>query len=100
MKYWPTSMLIRSPALSRIQKREVLRMDFYRISPPFSTLALCRGVAFTLPAHTSLLPMYTEGCTVKLTYLSRPTQEDWLHLERSGFLAIADDFGFTKETLH
>lgn len=93
-------MMLRSPALHPAIKIDVARCAYEGIPIPYGSMAVCHSIAFSLPACTDLALVHSVGCTTHLVYLRHPTRENWLTLERSGFVATENDFGFTKERLH
>lgn len=98
MKYWPASFMLSSPFLRGDQKLEISNPRLTGFS--HETMVACKTICNQIPACTSLALMYTEGVGRRRVFLQMPTQRDWLTLERTGFVALADDFGFVEDALH
>jgi hypothetical protein len=77
------------------QQAEVLNL---RISP--LTMHACHGATSRIPACTSMALVYTVGIGSRRVYLQYPSFEQWVALERGGFVEIWDDFGFVMDALH
>lgn len=44
--------------------------------------------------------IHSEGCPYRRVHLEHPTQKNWLALERGGFIATKDIFGYINDALH
>lgn len=91
--YWPTSSIV--PALTPEQRNE---LAIARVSRP--TMIACHNATSRVPACTSLAIVQSEGVGVRRVYLQYPSFEQWIALERGGFIEVWDDFGFVMDALH
>lgn len=66
-----------------------------------STLTACHQIAEHNPnSGVSLVLICSEDAATRRAYLRRPSNEDWLALERGGFVATQGNFGFVLDGLH
>lgn len=93
--YWPTSTVVQR--LTPAQNAEVTRAHL-GISWP--TMTACHRATSGLPAETTLALVCSEGVGVRRVYLQHPSFEQWMALERGGFVEIWDEFGFIMDALH
>lgn len=93
--YWPTSAVMQH--LDPMQKHHV---ENAIQGIPQRTMLACHNVTSKLPADTTLTLIYSEGVASRRVYLQYPTCEQWVALERSGFVEASDTFGFILDALH
>lgn len=93
MKYWPASAIMRD--LQPRQRRELMSLCISE-----NTMIACHELACRLPAWTSITIICSEDGTMRRVYLERPTVENWIALERGGFVETFDGFGFVMDALH
>jgi hypothetical protein len=94
--YWPASVV--AQCLQPAQRSE-LACPQRGISQP--TMIACHRATSKIPACTSMAVIYSEGVTgSRRVYLDFPSCEQWIALERGGFMEIRDDFGFVMDALH
>jgi hypothetical protein len=94
--YWPTSVVMRY--LTAPQKAELINPTKRGIS--WTTMQACHRATSKLPADTALTAIYSEGIGTRRVYLQFPSYEQWMALERGGFMEVWDDFGFIMDALH
>lgn len=90
MKYWPMMAIARSPLLPAPFVRELA--NFYYQCPSRQAFDAALAVAGrTTPLEMpNLAVIETPGSTYHRTYTGRPTQEEWLRLERGGIMPFDD----------
>jgi hypothetical protein len=93
--YWPTSAVAR-----HLTPPEQAELADPRRGITRPTMAACHRATSTIPADTTLTLMYTEGIGSRRIYLQFPSFEQWMALERGGFVEVSDDFGFILDALH
>lgn len=93
MYYWPTSAIMQG--LRPEQRCELMSLHISE-----NTMVACHDLACNLPACTSLAVICSEGAPMRRVYLERPTAENWLALERGGFMIAFNNFGFVMDALH
>lgn len=100
MRYWALSTFATDPRLHHTVTWEL--MCAYRtrgISP--GSLAACNELAALEPtSDTPLLVVHSVDAPMRRVYAHRPCVDDWLKLERGGFVAANDTFGFVVDALH
>ena len=92
--YWPTSAVMYRLELrykAEIMNRDVMSRE---------TMNACHAVTSKIPACTSLAVIRSEGAGLRRVYLSYPSFDQWIALERGGFVEMWDDFGFVMDALH
>lgn len=94
MQYWPT-MTILQGLLRPEQRCELMSLQISE-----NTMGACYNLACKLPACKSLVVICSEGAEMRRVYLERPTAENWIALERGGFMTAFDNFGFIMDALH
>lgn len=101
MRYWPLSVVMQSPLLGDWDRAALtlLRTGHMR-KIPNDTLYTCHNAAQKIPACTSMLLMHTEDAGIRRVYVRHPTQENWLTLERGGFVDTGTGFGYVMDALH
>ena len=67
---------------------------------PMLTMRACHNVTSKVAADTTLALVCSEGADVRRVYLQYPSFEQWVALERSGFVELWDEFGFIMDALH
>ena len=100
MKYWGANELINNGRLRQRHRRDIKRLLDVGVPLPDITLVEIHQIMHAQPACTSLVTIRSEGCPLRLVYLEHPTQENWLALERNGFLLTDETFGFMTDALH
>lgn len=98
MKYWPVNAFLnhrRTPMGCRL---ELLNVAGLRLSE--ESLVACHQLSMTIPACTSLALICSEGAPTRRVYLKHPTMENWLQIERGGFIDTGEGFGFLMDALH
>jgi hypothetical protein len=100
MKYWPSMHMMNCGRLEFRHRVHLSALLSRRAPIPHETMTALHKVACTLPACTSMALIFSEGAPVRRTYLRHPTQENWLQLERGGFIATDEDFAFILDALH
>lgn len=100
MRYWPLSVIAQSPMLPPVYGPELYRAYYDpRISQ--GALVACNQVAgHTRPVETPLVIIHSVGAPMRRVYTEYPEFDDWLRLERGGFIATDDTFGFVIDALH
>ena len=93
--YWPTSAV--TAKLTQQQKAEIMRAQ---VGISWPTMRACCKAASELPADMSLVIIDSEGVGMRRVYLQVPSFEQWMALERSGFIEMWDEFGFIMDALH
>lgn len=93
--YWPASAV--AQRLTPIQQAELANAQRGLC---INTMAACHLVTSRLPACTSLAFVCSEGVGMRRVYLNYPSFEQWIALERGGFVEVWDDFGFVMDALH
>lgn len=101
MRYWPTSVVMHNPTLHPFA---VVELKAVGPNKPLSyhAMAACCDVASRTPTpDTNLFLIETPGIGFRRMYLDYPDFEDWLRLERGGFVytEIAG-FGYVMDALH
>lgn len=100
MRYWPLSTIAKSPRLHHSQVWELMCVQHVRQMSD-QTLQACNYVAGeTVAGSTSMVLVPTEGAISRCQYLRPPTPGNFAQLERAGFVATEDTFGFVIDTLH
>lgn len=97
MKYWPATRILNNSALQPEHKLEVLN---YQLGISTQTAQACLRAAALEPAYTDMLFMYTVSEPFGRVYISYPTAESWLALEREFFYEGSNGFGFNVARLH
>lgn len=92
--YWPTSAVMYR--LESQYKAEIMTQDIMSRQ----TMTACHAATSKIPACTSLAVICSEGAGMRRVYLSHPDYNQWMALERGGFMEMWDDFGFVMDTLH
>lgn len=100
MKYWPLSVIAQSPLMHPICMGELHRAyQAPRLSE--GTMIACNQVAgHTKPVETPLVIVHSVDAPMRRIYTEHPEFEDWLRLERGGFVATDDVFVFVIDALH
>jgi hypothetical protein len=101
MLYWPTSLFMRNLNLPPESKQELAHIG--QLGPALSenTLVLCHHIATQTRASGALLVLiHNEGTSTRRAYAKRPSNEEWVALERGGFVSDGQNFGFTLDALH
>lgn len=93
--YWPTSAV--TAKLTPEQKAEIMRAH---IGISWPTMRACCKAASKLTADMSLVVIDSEGVGMRRAYLQVPSFEQWIGLERSGFIRVWGEFGFMMDALH
>jgi len=96
-KFWPVSVMLRSPALRSEQKIELTSYRTTGISQ--NTFNVCRHLASQMQG-CDITMMYTEGSPLKRVYLKHPTPEAWRTLELEILIDTGYSFGMNVDTLH
>jgi len=94
--YWPTAAVVQY--LNGYQRVEIANAQLHPVS--LLTMRACHAVTSKVPACTSLAVVRSEGAGMRRVYLSCPSFDQWMALERGGFMEIWDDFGFVMDALH
>jgi hypothetical protein len=78
------------------------RVELVNASLGMSQLMMiaCHNATSKIPACTSLAVIRSEGAGMRRVYLSYPSYDQWIALERGGFVEMWDDFGFVMDALH
>ena len=101
MMYWPTSLFLHSPFLMEQGRRELMAVGAPGVVLSQSTMNACHQIARQSPHNgISMVLVCSEGAPLRRAYLERPSMENWLALERGGFVADGQNFGFTLDALH
>ena len=99
MNYWSTSQIMQELKEPEYRRELASLSTEYAIMSAYG-LAACHAAARKLEPCTSLMLVYSEAAPLRRIYLERPTQKDWIALERSGFVTAFDCFGFVMDALH
>lgn len=100
MRYYPLSVIAQSPLtppefaweLSQVYRTAYLSPDAFRA---------CSYVARdTAPLNTPLVIIESVNAPMRRAYTDFPDFEDWLRLERGGFVMTDDFFGLMIDALH
>lgn len=94
--YWPASKVMQH--LKPEQQFQV--MNAVRLGIPRNTMEACHYATSKIPADTTLALIHSEGIGSRHVYLRYPTYEQWMALERDGFVEVWDDFGYVINGLH
>lgn len=100
MRYWPIAPMMDSPNLQDWQKSELTFLKSGRGRTSESTLQVCHTLALNTIACTSMLLIRSQDAPFRRVYVKHPTRENWLALERGGFVDTHDGFGFIMDALH
>lgn len=100
MRYWPLSTIAASPLMPAWYVPELCRAyDHPGLSE--GAMVACNQVAGqTRPVETPLIIVHSVGAPLRRVYLEYPDFESWARLERGGFVATEDTFGFVIDALH
>ena len=93
--YWPTSAV--TAHLTPAQKAEIMRAQ---VGISWPTMRACYKATSHIAADLSLTIIDSEGVGMRRVYLQVPSFEQWMALERSGFIEMWDEFGFIMDALH
>jgi len=93
--YWPTTAVMQ--ALTQEQRTEIINS---RLGIPVRTMHECYRVTSTIPADVTLALVCSKNAGVRRVYLQYPSYEQWIALERGGFVEVWDEFGFIMDALH
>lgn len=63
-------------------------------------MACSEAAAHAQPIETPLIIVHSVGAPMRRIYTGYPEFDDWLRLERGGFVATDDTFGFVIDALH
>lgn len=91
--YWPTSAV-----MHRLEPRQ--KVEIMNFGASWQTMRACHAVTNKIPACTSLAIVASKGAEPRRVYLSYPDYDQWMALERGGFVEMWDDFGFVMDALH
>ncbi len=100
MKYWSTATLLNNRHLGSASKQEIRRWNAQKTLLAYDTIIACKDVAFNSPTSVLSLALVWSGNEARRVFIQRPTQLEWDALERGGFIATHDDFGFVMDALH
>lgn len=99
MIYWPTSLIAKDPTLHHSQVWELLCAEHASMSA--RTVEICSYVADRTPACRSfMILIHSDNAPMRRYYLEQPTSKDFEMLERGGFVASQNSFGFIVDALH
>lgn len=93
--YWPTLAVMQR--LDAAQRRELINA---RAGISWPTMQACHKVTEKLTPCTSMVVIQSEGAGMRRAYLEHPSYEQWVELERGGFIEMWDDFGYVMDVLH
>lgn len=93
--YWPTAAVMQ--CLEPEQRWHLINA---RAGIPWPTMIACHKAAEKIPACTSMVVIQSEGTGMRRAYLQHPSYEQWMALERGGFIEMWDDFGYVMDVLH
>jgi hypothetical protein len=93
--YWPTSAVAQ-----RLEPGQRAELASPQLGMSMFTMAACHLVTSKIPACTALVVICSKGAGVRRVYLNHPDYEQWVALERGGFVEMWDDFGFVMDALH
>jgi hypothetical protein len=93
--YWPTAVVVQR--LAPTQQAEISNAQRGLC---LQTMTACHAATSKIPACTSLAFMQSQGAGMRRVFLSYPSFEQWIALERGGFVEMWDDFGFVMDALH
>ena len=93
--YWPTSAV--TAHLTPAQKAEIMRAQ---VGISWPTMRACHKATSHIAADSTLTLICSEGVGVRRAYLQVPSFEQWMALERGGFVEVWDEFGFMVDALH
>lgn len=93
--YWPTAAVVQH--LDGYQRIELVNANL-----GMSQLAMIayHNATSKIPACTSLAIIASKGAGLRRVYLSYPSFDQWIALERGGFVEMWDHFGFVMDALH
>lgn len=100
MRYWPLSEICMSPLMHHVHQWEL--MCAY-VEPRMSqgTMIACNQVTAQTPAReTPMVIIESVNAPNRRVYTSYPEFEDWLRLERAGFVAADGMLYFVIDGLH
>jgi len=99
MIYWPTTLIAKDPELHHTQVWELMCAE--RVQMSESTLMMAaRIVDRTKACLSPMMLIYSDGGPVRRIYLKHPSPEDFAALERGGFVASQQSFGYICDVLH
>ena len=93
--YWPTFAV-----MQRLAPTQQAELTNAQQGLCMNTMAACHLVTSKIPACTSLAFVRSENVGMRRVYLNYPSFEQWIALERGGFVEMWDDFGFVMDALH
>jgi hypothetical protein len=93
--YWPTAVVVQ-----RLAPTQQVELTNAQRGLCLQTMAACHLVTSKIPACTSPAFVRSEGVGMRRVYLSYPSFEQWVSLERGGFVEMWDEFGFVMDALH
>lgn len=101
MHYWPTSLFMHSPLLTEADRQELLHIGTQGAALSEKAMYVCRNVASrNASSGASLVIVQSEGSFPRRAYLNHPADSEWTALERGGFMASENMFGFLVDALH
>lgn len=100
MRYWPLSIIRDSPLMAPAYAMELYgAMDAPYISQ--GALIACNEVSnHTRHIETSLVIVHGTDAPMRRVYIRYPEFDEWMRLERGGFIATDESFGFVVDALH
>lgn len=101
MNYWPVSLFLGSPFLTQESKEELLAIGQPGTVLSQKVMVACHQIAAQSPDNgASMVLICNEDAPTRRVYLRQPSNENWLALERGGFVAAHNGFGFVLDALH
>lgn len=98
MKYWPVSGV--TPHLHHSHAWEIM-CAFSAVRMSEGTMIACgQAVRRVRASEGPLYVIESVGAPMRLAYYDYPEFEDWMKLERAGFIANGTFFGLTIAALH
>lgn len=100
MIYWPISAVAGSPLLHHTHVWELM-CAYQQPSLSESTMHACNQIVGYIPGiNTPIVIVSSVDAPYRRVYTERPSPEAFEALERGGFVAGKDTFGFVIDALH
>lgn len=101
MRYWPLSVIVNSPLMAPAYAMELFKVCATQHLSQGAFLACSDVTARTKPVETCMAIVESVNAPMRRVYTEYPDFEEWMALERSGFvLDESGFFGFVIDALH
>lgn len=100
MRYYPLSVVAQSPLLPAVHAYEVAQVYNTACLSQGAMLACNYVISNTVPCETPLVIVESVGAPMRRIYTEYPDFEDWIRLERGGFVVTDEFFGLMIDALH